>query len=236
VISYSEIKASVILPVFNKAAVLPQVLENLERILLEYSFQWKFIIVNDGSSDGFEQLKLSKSIYQVCNLEKNGGKGGAIKEGLKHCTSSNFVILFDADLDIDPECLPRMIDTIVNGRCDIAITSKLHPESNVNYPWIRKILSYGYYFFVKTLFGLNVKDTQTGAKIFNNDSIGCMQDNQQEGFVFDLESLIRAKKRRLRVEQYPVTINMIDNSTVGVEDIIKMIVATLRLKVRHNEN
>jgi len=52
------------------------------------------------------------------------------------------------------------------NNADIVVGSKLHPESKVNYPIQRKILSWGYRTLTHTLFGFNVKDTQVGFKIF----------------------------------------------------------------------
>lgn len=213
-----------------------QVLENLESILFKTDCQWKFVIVNDGSHDDFKKLQLDKSFYQIATLEKNSGKGAAIKAGIAFCSNSNFVVTFDADLDIDPNCLPNMIAAVVNEDCSIAIASKLHPSSRVDYTRIRKTLSYGYFIFVKMLFGLEVRDTQTGAKVFHSEALACLRDNQQEGFVFDLESLVRAKHLGFRIQQFPVTIKMTENSTVGAKDIFQMAIATLRLRIRHRES
>jgi hypothetical protein len=49
---------------------------------------------------------------------------------------------------------------------DIIVGSKRHPVSQVNYPFIRKVLSLGYYLGVKILFGLKLTDTQSGIKLF----------------------------------------------------------------------
>ena len=228
-------KGLVVLPVYNKAEVIQQVLSNLEMFLLGTKYEFTFVIVDDGSTDDFGKLNLSKANYRVLSLKKNSGKGAAIKAGLTLSENCDFVVLFDADLDIDPSCLTEMVDSVVDKRCDIAIASKLHSLSKIDYTLKRKILSFGYYVFVKILFGLKVKDTQTGAKVFSSKSLPCLLLNQQLGFVFDLESLVLAKKFNFKIEQFPVTINMTPNSTVKPADIIKMIYATIKLRLNHHE-
>lgn len=223
----------VILPVYNKADVLVEVLSNLESALQDVEHQWIFFIVDDGSNDNFDSLELSKSNYRVVRSRANGGKGSAIKIGIENSQEAEFAVLFDADLDIDPSCLPDMIRSVVDGTCDIAISSKLHVKSIVDYTKFRRALSLGYFYLIKLLFRLGVKDTQTGAKVFSAKAFTCLTRNEQKGFVFDLEALLRAKNLGMRVKEFPVTIRMAQNSTVTIKEILKMLFATIRLRFEH---
>lgn len=224
----------VILPVYNKADVLMEVLANLETVLQDVEHRWNFFIVDDGSDDNFDSLELSKKNYHVVRKKVNGGKGSAIKIGIENSQEAEFAVLFDADLDIDPSCLPDMIESVVDGTCDIAISSKLHANSTVNYTKFRRTLSLGYFYLIKFLFKLSVKDTQTGAKVFSAKAFTCLTQNEQTGFVFDLEALLRAKSLGLRVKEFPVTIRMTQNSTVTIKEILKMLFATIKLRFEHH--
>lgn len=224
----------IILPVYNKADVLIEVLMNLEKVLQQVSHHLVFLIVDDGSNDNFGSLELNKPNYRVLRMVQNGGKGAAIKAGIENSHAADFAILFDADLDIDPSCLPDMIHSVVNDTCDIAISSKLHVKSTVDYTKFRRTLSLGYFYLIKFLFRLSVKDTQTGAKVFGAKAFTCLTKNEQQGFVFDLEALLRAKRLGLRVKEFPVTIRMAENSTVTIREILKMLFATIKLRIEHH--
>ena len=228
-------KGVVVLPVFNKASVLIEVLDSLETILKEIECKFEYVIVDDASTDHFSELNLAKDNYTVLHLDTNGGKGNAIKAGISFNRHIDFAVLFDADLDIDPNCLPPMIRAVNAGICDIAISSKLHKDSLVNYTRIRRLLSRGYYLLIRFLFQLTIKDTQTGAKVFGSKTFNCISENQQSGFVFDLEALLRAKAQNYKIMEFPVSIRMTENSSVTWKDVFKMFYATLHLKIYRRE-
>jgi len=70
------------------------------------------------------------------------------------------------------------------------VGSKRHPASKVNYPWQRKILSWGYQMGVRTLFGLNVKDTQVGLKCYRREVLESVLPRMiVKNFAFDIEIL-----------------------------------------------
>ncbi|OGK30464.1 hypothetical protein A3F29_00475 [Candidatus Roizmanbacteria bacterium RIFCSPHIGHO2_12_FULL_33_9] len=72
----------------------------------------------------------------------------------------------DAGRDLDPSQLQIALGIMQLNDADIVIGSKLHEDSKVNYPFVRKVLSWGYRTLTHLLFGFDVKDTQVGLKIF----------------------------------------------------------------------
>lgn len=69
-------------------------------------------------------------------------------------------------MDLDPKVISIMLDIMDWNKADIVMGSKLHPDSKVNYPPLRKVLSWGYRTIVRILFRFNVKDTQVGLKLY----------------------------------------------------------------------
>jgi len=79
-------------------------------------------------------------------------------------------------------------------KADIIVGSKRHPASQVKYSLQRKILSLGYYYLVKFLFGVDVQDTQAGIKIFKKSVIEKVLPRLVEKkFAGDLEILVVSK-------------------------------------------
>lgn len=106
-------KISVIIPVYNEAKTLEEIINRVEALNIDK----EIIAVDDGSTDGsFDILKklASGNYIKLIKQDKNCGKGAAIKLGLKVATGDT-IIVQDADLETDPKDFYRLIKPIVNG-------------------------------------------------------------------------------------------------------------------------
>src|SRR5258708_28877698 len=98
-------------------------------------------------------------------------------------------------MDLDPTEISIMLDIMDWNNADIVIGSKLHPDSKVNYPIGRKILSWGYRTLTHILFGFKVRDTQVGLKIFKKRvAKEVFSKIIVKRFAFDIEVLAVAYK------------------------------------------
>ena len=133
---------------------------------------FELILVNDGSSDnsGEEIARLSERYPgEIVSLQlPRSGKGEALRRGTQ-VARGEFVVFIDADLDLPPEQILFFVAIQRVKNADAVIGSKMHPDSTVDYPIRRRIYSLGYFLLVKFLFGLPVRDTQTGLKLVRRD-------------------------------------------------------------------
>jgi hypothetical protein len=92
---------------------------------------------------------------------------------------------------------------------DIVVGSKRHPASRIVYSPTRKVLSYGYYWFVRIMFGVRVRDTQAGIKIFRKKVLESILPRLVEKkFAGDLEMLVVAKRQgHGRIYEAPIKLN-----------------------------
>lgn len=100
---------SLVIPVLNEAAVLPQLIKRLELVLAEASFRHELVFVDDGSSDSTPDLlrraaELNPELV-VISLSRRFGKEAALLAGLEHC-SGDAAIPLDAGLQGPPELIP----------------------------------------------------------------------------------------------------------------------------------
>lgn len=206
-----KLKLSVIMPAYCEAARIANSIEETTATLSEFGCPWELIIMDDGSPDGTYDAALAcADKYQGKVIVKknpyNLGKGRALKKAI-HYISGDYVVFIDADLDLHPAQIQTLFDIMRLDNADIVIGSKLHPNSQVNYPWHRKIISLCYYYLVKLLFGLPCHDTQTGLKLFKAEVLKAVFPRIiVKKFAFDLELLVIAHRLKYKIAEAPIVL------------------------------
>jgi glycosyltransferase involved in cell wall biosynthesis len=162
---------SVIVPVYNLAG---SIVENVriihDRVSAGIAGPLEVIVVSDGSVDRTDERLLAEKLadVRVLHYDRNLGKGYAVKVGALEARG-RWIGYVDADLDLDPGRLPEFVAVAEAEGLDFAIGSKRHPESRVHYPRARRINSWLFQQFVRLLIDLDVRDTQTGIKVFRRE-------------------------------------------------------------------
>lgn len=191
--SIYEKKLSIVIPAYNEGERIYENLLEMSKLLSSFVTDYEMIVVNDGSKDNTE-VEIRRASETVKNIvpagyQMNRGKGGAIKEGVK-CATGDYIALLDADMDLSPMHLKDFLAKMEETSATAVIGSKMHKDSKVNYPLPRKIMSLGYFLLLKMLFRLNIKDTQTGVKLFEADALKkVMRQVSTDGFAYDIEIL-----------------------------------------------
>ena len=124
-----QIKVSVIIPVYNEEKTIIDVLEKVNHQKIN-SISMEIIVINDGSKDhSLELLKNNPKLYtKLINLEKNKGKGGAVREGLKSAVG-DYILFQDADMEYDPSEYEKLLEPIIKQDADIVMGSRLMTSS-----------------------------------------------------------------------------------------------------------
>ncbi len=201
---------TVVVPVYNGGE---EIVANVETIRTAIANglpgeEIEVIVVSDGSIDGTPERLLAArgdAGIRVIHYDRNLGKGYAVKAGAL-ASHGSWIAVVDADLDLDPAAIPGYLALAREQELDFAIGSKRHPESVVHYPRSRRAASWGYQQLNRLLFGLDVRDTQVGLKVFSRrvaeDVFPLLLVKQ---FAFDLELLAVASALGYRrVRELPV--------------------------------
>ena len=201
-------KLSVILPAYNEAENIYLNALTTSHSIGVFLPQYEIIIVNDGSIDQTlnEANRAAKEDRHIIVIDSqpNKGKGHVLCTGTE-AANGEYVAFCDSDLDLHPKQLEKFIRILKETNADVVIGSKLHPESKVEYPWHRKIISWGYYFTLLIVFHLKVKDTQTGLKLFRADAIKpVMNKILVKRFAYDIEVLAVLNRRGFKIESAPI--------------------------------
>jgi glycosyltransferase involved in cell wall biosynthesis len=161
---------SVIVPAYKQEKTIKEDLLMIDGVLeegLSSDYDYEIICVVDGELDNTatEANKAKSEKITILSYKENRGKGYAVRFGMEKA-KGDYISFLDAGMDISPKGIMMLLAHMDWYNADIVVGSKRHPVSRVNYPWFRKILSFGYQFGVKILFNLNLRDTQSGIKIF----------------------------------------------------------------------
>lgn len=235
---------SVIVPVYKKEKTIVRDITNIVDVLATTPYQFEVIPVVDGTNlDNSLQVlkKIKDPRVHPMGYEENRGKGYAVRYGMKKA-EGQIITFIDSGMDINPQGMIMLLEHMRWYDADIIIGSKLHPASIVNYPLRRKILTYGYYMLVKLLFGLKVRDTQTGLKAYKRQVLEKVLPRLLvKKFAFDIEVLAVANHLGFnRIYDAPVSVNMDWSETsivlLGSNGILNMLQDTLavfyRLRIR----
>lgn len=239
--SNSKITLSVIIPAYNEGRHIYDNLLTTSRTLRSFVQQYEIIAVNDGSLDNTasEIQRASAADWHIITsgYSENKGKGHAIVTGVQQA-AGKYIAFLDADLELPPKLLCIYLKAMRKHNADIVIGSKQHPKSKLDYPMLRKILSYGYYLMLAFLFHLNIHDTQTGIKLFKADVIKPIASGiSTNGYAFDIEILATANQAGYRIIEAPIVLNYSrndqeDGRRIKLKDVIQVFKDTLAIKIR----
>tara|TARA_B100001057_G_scaffold468816_1_gene528422 strand:- start:625 stop:1314 length:690 start_codon:yes stop_codon:yes gene_type:complete len=133
-------KISILMPVYNEENTVIEILEKVNKQKNE-NISLEVIVIDDGSTDGSAELLSKKAeLYNhFIKLEKNSGKGAAVKEGLKIATG-DYILFQDADLEYDPSDYSKIFYVIKNFNAEVIIGSRnLSPDYVRVYNFFHKL-------------------------------------------------------------------------------------------------
>jgi len=140
---------------------------------------------------------------RVLRLEQ-AGRGRALK-GAWFTSEAEVLSYMDIDLSTDLRHLPELIGTVAEGRADVAVGSRLLPESRTTRGWKRELISRTYNRMLQAGLGLGVRDAQCGFKAISRQAAQALLPQVRDtGFFFDTELLVLAQRGGWRVRELPV--------------------------------
>ncbi len=173
----NNIKLSIIIPVFNEKNFLTKLFQEIK--LYFDDSKNEVIFIDDGSTDGstkiLKELKETKDyqfLFKFIKLDINSGKGKAIQTGIKN-SEGEFILLQDADLELDTRDAREMYDMIKNNseiKCIFGsryLSGKLKKNNYFFNSLIGKINSLVFNIF----FAQSLSDVHCGLKIIHRNVV-----------------------------------------------------------------
>ncbi|ODQ78844.1 glycosyltransferase family 2 protein [Babjeviella inositovora NRRL Y-12698] len=242
----ATLKLSVVIPCYNETQRLgPMLEEAIAHLEAHYRSDYELILVDDGSSDGTiayalefaKNVGLAPNILKCVKLERNRGKGGAVKHGLMHC-SGKYALFADADGASKFSDVDRLVEAAYVTEPAIAIGSRAHmvnTDAVVKRSFVRNFLMYSLHTLVY-VFGIReIKDTQCGFKLFNRAAVAKVLPNlHTERWIFDVEILILARRLAVPIREVGISWHEVGGSKVDLaRDSINMAIDLVVIRMAY---
>ena len=207
---------SIIIPAYKQEKTILKDITNIYDVMAATRWDFELIVVVDGFIDNTfrEAKRLKKPNVTVTGYKNNRGKGYAVRYGMAR-SYGDIVSFIDSGMDIDPNGISMLLEHMIWYDADIIVGSKRHPVSQTKAPFLRKFYSWGYHRLCKIMFGLHLRDTQTGLKLFKRKVLEKVLPRLMvKEFAFDVEILAVSYHLGFkRIYEAPVKVNLdLDNS------------------------
>ncbi len=203
-------KTIVIIPTYNEK-------ENIEKMIekvFSLAYPFHLLIIDDGSPDGTASIvkKLQeKYIDKLFLIERTGklGLGTAYITGFRWALEQNYDYIMEMDCDFshNPDDLIRLLDACRIDGADMSIGSRYVKGGDIkNWPFSRKLISYGGSVYVRLITWIGIKDTTAGFVCYKRKVIDSIDFNKigYVGYGFQIEVKFAAYKLGFKLKEVPI--------------------------------
>jgi glycosyltransferase involved in cell wall biosynthesis len=190
---------AVLIPAFNAEYSMAELVKRLRNAIGNV----QIIVVDDGSTDRTNEVATSIGTV-VLRHEKNRGKGAALQTGFDFLNKQNeieFIVTIDADLQHQPEDIPKFL--LVQQKTNADIVIGWRERIGTRMPVHRKLSNTITSVLVGMRTGVKIKDSQCGFRLIRRSVIERIQ-LESTGYEAETEFLIKAANRGFKIAFVPV--------------------------------
>lgn len=202
------VKTIVVLPTYNEAENLPQMVGEIFSLGIE---GLEIIVVDDNSPDGTGQIAeelASRHPGRLRVIHQPGklGLGSAYLRGFEEALArgADYIVQMDVDFSHSPSCLPLFLEKMKS--CDLVIGSRYVEGGKVDERWSiwRRLLSRGGNLYARLVTGLSVQDTTSGFRCYRRKVLEDLPPIGSEGYAFQIEIAYLCQKKGYRLCELPI--------------------------------
>ena len=232
-------KTIVMIPTYNEKENIGKLINQVLALKIE---NLEMVVIDDSSPDGTAEIvkgiaSKNKKVHLILRT-KNKGRGYAGKAGYKYALEHNadYIIEMDADFSHNPEYIPELLKKI--KECDLVLGSRaVKGGKEVGRNIIRMVITKIANFYIRTLLGLNVKDTNSGFRCFRRsvlENIG-VDNITSKGPSIVQEVLFRAHLKGFKIKEIPILFRerKVGTSKLGIPQLFGGYIMVLKLKLLH---
>ena len=195
-------KLSIVMPVYNEAK---RVADAVKQVLeVDYPCDIELVVVDDGSSDATPAIlgAFDDPRMRLVRHARNQGKGAAVRTGATEARGESIVIL-DADLEYDPNDIPRLLAPVLGGRAEVVFGSRQFGSHTAFSFWYvmgnRAVTT-----FANVVFNCYISDLETCYKLMPTTLYRDL-DIKSKGFGMEAELTGKLLRRGIRPFEVPIS-------------------------------
>ncbi len=221
-------KVSVVIPMYNESSIIADTAKKLSEEMVRSFDSYEILFSDDGSKDGCGDIvrDLNLPCVRVTGYSQNKGKGCAVRTAVMEA-EGDIIMFTDADLAYGTNVICEAVKMLEeNADAGILIGSRnISKDGYDGYTFLRKLVSKVYIKILCIVGGFDLSDSQCGCKAFRRDAARTVFSKAKvNGFAFDFEMILRAKKVGIKIVEMPVKIINHRESKVNVlRDSIRML-------------
>ena len=199
----------IVLPTFNEADNIVEVLRKLRAVVPEASV----LVVDDSSPDGTADLveEVAAEIGDVSVMRRpaKSGLGSAYRDGFRHGLAAGYDVMveMDSDLSHDPAALPSLLAAAADGAA-LALGSRYIPGGSIpDWSWHRRALSRWGNRYAAAVLGIDVNDATSGYRAYRAEALAGIDFHtvQADGYGFQVEMAYRVLASGGRIVEVPIS-------------------------------
>lgn len=220
-------KLSIVVPIYNEEDSIEPLLAALYRVLRNIGLQFEIIAVNDGSTDqSFLRLSRAASVHpelKVVNFRRNFGQTAAIMAGIDHA-AGDVLVFIDADLQNDPEDIPRLLNKLDEGYDVVSGWRKDRQDSPIRRNLVSRVAN----LLISRVSGVHLRDYGCTLKAYRSDVVRNVRlYGEMHRFIPIYAKWMGARITELPVMHYP---RRHGKSKYGLERIFKVLLDLIVIK------
>jgi len=230
------VKLSVVIPVFNEAATVEEIVERVRAVDLP-DLEREVLIVDDASTDGTGEILArldGTGGVRVLTHEVNRGKGAALATGFR-AAAGDVVLVQDADLEYDPREYEKLVRPILAGHADVVYGSRFTGSDAHRVLYFWHFLGNRFLTLLSNAFtNLNLSDMETCYKVFRREVLAGLEIEESR-FGFEPEITAKIAARRWRIYEVGISYHgrtYAEGKKIGWRDGVRAIWCILKYNSR----
>ena len=200
-------KITVLIPCFNEERGIGKVIRNVPlKTLTKHGYKTEIIVIDNNSTD--KTVRVARKYDVKILTENRQGKGNAIKTGFLNVSpDTKYVVMMDGDNTYKSKEIPRLIEPLESGFCDVIIGSRLEGKMNgTSLSISHRLANWFFTFFVRRFYLVNTTDTCTGYFAWKKKVIDELVPHiESSGFAVEAEMITKMAKLGYEIYSVPIT-------------------------------
>ena len=200
-------KITVLIPCYNEEKGVAKVINSIPKAKLKkLGFSVEVLVMDNNSTDKTAQVARKAGARVI--FEGQRGKGNNIRAGFRSISKdTDYVIMLDGDATYHAEEIPRLIEPLESGFCDVILGSRLEGKTNTNaMSYSHRLANWGFTFLVRKFYYANVTDVCTGFFAWKASVVRKLNGYiVSPGFAIETEMVTKMAKMGFKLYSVPIT-------------------------------